>query len=66
MLFEVASRLKVYLAKSKLIHVGNIDLVGRLAGILGCWVSTLPVKYLVFRWRLLIRPSLFGMVSLKR
>jgi hypothetical protein len=35
MLFEVASRLKVYLAKSKLIHVGNIDLVGRLAGILG-------------------------------
>jgi len=46
LLFEAVSRLKVNLAKSKLIPVGNIELVGRLAGILRCGVSTLPVKYL--------------------
>jgi predicted phosphoribosyltransferase len=45
-LFEAASGLKVNLAKSELIPVGNIDLVGRLARILGCGVSTLLVKYL--------------------
>jgi hypothetical protein len=26
--------------------MANLELVGRLAGILGCGVSTLPVKYL--------------------
>jgi hypothetical protein len=46
LLFEASSGLKVNLAKSELIPVGNIDLVGRLAGILGCGVSTLLVKYL--------------------
>jgi hypothetical protein len=46
LLFEAASGLKVNLAKFELIAVGNIDLVGRLAGILRCGVSTLPVKYL--------------------
>jgi hypothetical protein len=45
-LFEAASRLKVNSTKSDLNPVGNTDLVGRLAGILGCGVSTLPVKYL--------------------
>jgi len=46
LLFEVASGLKVNLAKSNLIPVGNVDQVGRLAGILGCGVASLPVKYL--------------------
>jgi len=46
LLFEASSGLKVNFAMSKLIPVGNIDLVGRLAGIVGCGVSTLPVKYL--------------------
>jgi hypothetical protein len=46
LLFEASSGLKVNLAKSELIPMGNIDLVGRLAGILGCGVSTLLVKYL--------------------
>jgi len=46
LLFEAASGLKVNLAKSKLIHVGNVDQVGNLADILGCGVVTLPVKYL--------------------
>jgi hypothetical protein len=34
------------LAKSNLIPVGNVDQVKRLAGILGCGVASLPVKYL--------------------
>jgi hypothetical protein len=45
-LFEAASGLKVNSAKSNLIFVGNVDHLGRLAGILGCEVATLPVKYL--------------------
>jgi hypothetical protein len=45
-LFEAASRLKVNLAKYNLIPVGNADQVGRLAGILGGGVASLPVKYL--------------------
>jgi hypothetical protein len=39
------SSLKVNLAKSNLIPVGNVDQVGRLARILGFGVATLPVKY---------------------
>jgi hypothetical protein len=46
LLFEAALGLKVNLPKSNLIHVGNIDQVGRLARILGCGVATLPMKYL--------------------
>jgi hypothetical protein len=46
LLFEAASGLKVNLAKSNLIPVGNVDQLGRLAGILGCGVASLPVKYL--------------------
>ncbi len=45
-MFEAASGLKVNLAKSNLIHVGNIDQVRRLARILGCGVAILPMKYL--------------------
>jgi hypothetical protein len=46
LLFEVAFGLKVNLAKSVLIPVENADQVGMLAGILGCGVATLPIKYL--------------------
>jgi hypothetical protein len=46
LLFEVASKLKVNLAKLILILVGNVEQVGTLAGILGCGVASLPVKYL--------------------
>jgi hypothetical protein len=35
LLFEAALGLKVNSAKSNLIHVGNVDQVGRLAGVLG-------------------------------
>jgi hypothetical protein len=46
LLFETVSGLKVSLAKSSLIPVGNVVQVGRLADILGCEVTSLPVKYL--------------------
>jgi hypothetical protein len=46
LLFEAVSGLKVNLAKSNLIPVGNVDQVESLADILGCGVAILPVKYL--------------------
>jgi hypothetical protein len=46
LLFEAASGLKVNLAKSSLIPVGEVVQVRRLADILGCEVASLPVKYL--------------------
>ena len=44
--FEAISGLKVNLAKSEMIQVGDVPHVGELAGILGCTTSTLPMKYL--------------------
>lgn len=44
--FEVASGLKVDLDKSELVLVENVDHVEGLVDILGCGVSSLPVKYL--------------------
>jgi hypothetical protein len=46
LLFEAASGLKVNLAKSNLIPVMNVDQMGRMAGILGYRIASLPVKYL--------------------
>jgi hypothetical protein len=46
LIFEVVSGLKINLAKSKLVHVGNVNNVDGLASILGCRVSSLPLKYL--------------------
>lgn len=46
LLFEAVSSLKVNLAKSELIPVGDVDQVESLVNILGCGVATLPVKYL--------------------
>jgi hypothetical protein len=44
--FEAVSGLKVNLAKSELVPVGNVDNVEGLAVIMGCRVSSLPLKYL--------------------
>jgi hypothetical protein len=44
--FEAVSGLKINLAKSELVLVGNVENVDGLAGILGCRVSSLPLKYL--------------------
>ena len=45
-MFEAALGLKVNLAKSVLIPVGNVQQVDYLASILGCEVASLPLKYL--------------------
>jgi hypothetical protein len=37
--------LKINLSKSKLVLMGNVENVNGLAGILGCGVSSLPMKY---------------------
>ena len=44
--FEVVLDLKINLAKSKSVHVGNVNNVEGFAGILGCGYSSLPMKYL--------------------
>jgi hypothetical protein len=44
--FEAVSGLKVNLAKSVLVPMGNVDNVVELANILGCGTSSLPLKYL--------------------
>jgi hypothetical protein len=44
--FEAVSDLKINLAKSVLVHVGIVDIVDELAGILGCRTSSLLLKYL--------------------
>jgi hypothetical protein len=44
--FEAVSGLRINLAKSELVHVGNVNNVEGLASILGCRVSSLPMKYL--------------------
>ncbi|KAB1199244.1 hypothetical protein CJ030_MR0G025668 [Morella rubra] len=44
--FEAVSGLKINLAKSEVIPVGDVSNVGELASILGCRVSALPMTYL--------------------
>ena len=44
--FEAVSNLKVNLAKSSLISVGDVDNLDDLANILGCGMASLPLKYL--------------------
>jgi hypothetical protein len=44
--FEAFSDLKINLAKSVLVPVGDVDNMDELADIMGCGVSFLPLKYL--------------------
>jgi hypothetical protein len=44
--FELVSGLKVNLAKSTLVPVGEVSNVGALAEVLGCEVGSLPIPYL--------------------
>jgi len=46
LLFEAMSGLKANLAKLALVPVRNVDNVARLAWILGCEVSSMPLMYL--------------------
>jgi len=43
--------LKINMAKSELVLIGIVDDVGYLASILGCRVSSLPMKYLGLPFR---------------
>jgi hypothetical protein len=58
--FEAVSGLKVNLAKSALVPIGNMDNVGNLAGILGCGTTSMPLSIWVFRWGLHSRSRPFG------
>jgi hypothetical protein len=44
--FEAVSNLKINIAESELVCVGNVNNVDGLASILGCEFSSLPLKYL--------------------
>lgn len=44
--FEAISGLRINLAKLELVPIGNVNNVEGLANILGCTVSSLPLKYL--------------------
>jgi hypothetical protein len=44
--FEAVLGLKVNFSKSALIPVGFVDDANQLAGLLGCGISSLPLKYL--------------------
>ena len=44
--FEAASGLRINLAKSELIPVGEIDNIEEMAVELGCRIGSFPVKYL--------------------
>ena len=46
MCFEAVSGLTINLAKLKLVPMGNVENVDGLAGILGCGVSSWPMKCL--------------------
>lgn len=43
--FEAVSRLEINLAKQEIVHVGDVEDVKELASILGCKVSSFPMKY---------------------
>jgi hypothetical protein len=46
LLFEAVLGMKTNLAKLELVLVGNVDNLAWLTWILGCGVSSLPLKYL--------------------
>jgi len=61
--FEAVSELEINLDKSNLVPVSLEDNMDELDGILGCGVSSLPLKYLGLPLGLLLRISLVGMSS---
>lgn len=44
--FEAVLGLRINLVKSELVPIGNVNNVEGLANMLGCRVSSLPLKYL--------------------
>ncbi|XP_059451119.1 callose synthase 7-like [Corylus avellana] len=62
--FSVGTQTNV--AKLELVLVGNVDNVAGLAWILGCGVSSLPLKYLSLPLGAFIRPSIFRTILSRR
>jgi hypothetical protein len=62
----VVSGLKVNMAKSVLVPMGNVDNVVELAGLLGSETSSLPLKYLGLPLGAHLRPSPLGMALWRR
>jgi hypothetical protein len=44
--FEAVSGLKINLPKSEIVPIGEVQDINLLASIFGCWVASLPMKYL--------------------
>jgi hypothetical protein len=59
--FELVSGVKVNLAKSVLVPVGEVSDFGALAEILGCEVGSLPITYLGMPLGLGLRTRRVGM-----
>lgn len=64
--FEVVLKLKINLAKLELVPIGAMEDFGGLASILGCGVSSLPVKYLGLLLGASLRQNQSRMALLKR
>jgi hypothetical protein len=70
--FELVSGLKVNLAKSTLVPVGEVSNVEALAEVLGCEVGSLPIKYLGLplgdkaSWNGVVKKSFHTLASWKR
>ena len=46
LLFEAVLGLEIYMGKSEMVHVGEVEIMGVLADILEYKISALPLKYL--------------------
>jgi hypothetical protein len=65
-LFEAVSRLKINLAKSELVPVGDVLNVNALVRVLGISGSSLPLKYLGLPMGTLFKLNLFGFQLLRK
>lgn len=65
-LFEAVSGLKINLAKSELVLVGDVLNVNALVCILGISVSSLPLKYLGLPMGTPFKLNLFGLQLLRK
>jgi hypothetical protein len=63
--FEAVLVLRIHLAKSELVLVGEVSNFDELASILCRIVSSLPMKRLGVSLGVLLRPNLFGRAFLK-
>jgi hypothetical protein len=63
--FEAISGFKINIAQSELVLVGNVINVDGLTGILGCEMSSLPLKYFGLPLGVYFKANLFQVVLLR-